>query len=70
MGQALLQRATNVENTKHKRKSRLTSINVLLRGQSNMIFLAEGNGYLASDNIVSEVHWLLGFDGVNDKVEL
>ena len=48
----------------------MTSINVLLRGQSNMIFLAEGNGYLASNNIVSEVQWLLGFDGVNDKVEL
>ena len=70
MGHALIQRTTNVENTKHKRKSRLTSINVLLRGQSNMIFLAEGNGYLASNNIVSEVQWLLGFDGVNDKVEL
>ncbi len=41
MGRALLQRAVNLENTKYKKRNRLTSINVLLRGQSNMIFLVD-----------------------------
>ncbi len=48
----------------------MTTINVMLRGQSNAIFFGDGNGYLSSTNMVSEVGRLLGFDGAIDKVQL
>jgi Ca2+-binding RTX toxin-like protein len=45
-------------------------LNVLVRGQSNAIFLMTTNGGAAGPALVQEVKRLLGFDGVNDRVNL
>ncbi|MGG5809989.1 calcium-binding protein [Falsiroseomonas sp. CW058] len=44
-------------------------LNLLVRGQSNAMFLMEYEGG-AGPALVSEVQRLLGFDGVNDRVRL
>ena len=45
-------------------------VNVLLRGQSNAIWLAEAQGWSGAGKLIGEVERLLGFDGVNDRVNL
>jgi hypothetical protein len=45
-------------------------LDLILRGQSNAILLAEQNHWAASGLLVKEVERLLGFDGVHDSVRL
>lgn len=45
-------------------------INLLVRGQSNAVFMMETNGGAVKDALPREVERLLGFDGVNDRVRL
>ncbi|HYZ33656.1 MAG TPA: hypothetical protein VE684_15405, partial [Crenalkalicoccus sp.] len=45
-------------------------LNALIRGQSNALYLIEGNGWAGYGEIVGRVQQLLGFDGVHDTVHL
>ena len=45
-------------------------INLLVRGQSNAVFMMETNGGAVKTALPREVERLLGFDGVNDRVRL
>lgn len=45
-------------------------LDLILRGQSNAAYLAELERFAGAGRLVTEVERLLGFDGVNDRVEL
>jgi len=45
-------------------------LNILVRGQSNAILLMESNNWASSGALYAEVSRLLGFDGVNDRINL
>jgi hypothetical protein len=45
-------------------------LNLLVRGQSNAILLMEAGGWAGHGALPAEVERLLGFDGVNDRVNL
>ena len=45
-------------------------LDLILRGQSNAILLAEGDHWAASGHLVNEVERLLGFDGEQNSVRL
>lgn len=45
-------------------------LQILVRGQSNAIFFAEGDGYAGIGRLIGEVQRLLGFDGVTDSVSV
>jgi hypothetical protein len=46
------------------------NINLLLRGQSNAFWLAEAEGGAGARKLIAEAERLLGFDGVNDRLNL
>jgi hypothetical protein len=45
-------------------------LNLLVRGQSNAVLLMEAGGWAGAGALTAEVERLLGFDGVNDRVNL
>lgn len=45
-------------------------LQILIRGQSNAIFFAEGDGWAGANRLIEEVQRLLGFDGVTDTVSV
>lgn len=45
-------------------------LQILVRGQSNAVLFAQGDGWAGAGRLTTEVERLLGFDGVNDKVTL
>jgi Ca2+-binding RTX toxin-like protein len=47
-----------------------TGINILLRGQSNLILLAESQSWVGTNTLRNEVGRLLGFDPATDKINI
>lgn len=45
-------------------------LDLILRGQSNAVLLAELEGWAGAGRLVAQVEELLGFDGANDRVRL
>ncbi|HWX49926.1 MAG TPA: hypothetical protein VNZ61_17910 [Roseomonas sp.] len=45
-------------------------LNILVRGQSNALVMMSADDFAGANALVSEVQRLLGFDGVNDRVNL
>ncbi|MGG5809988.1 calcium-binding protein [Falsiroseomonas sp. CW058] len=45
-------------------------LNLLVRGQSNAILMMDSNGWAGQAALQQEVQRLLGFDGVNDRVNI
>lgn len=51
-------------------KEQNTEINILLRGQSNLILLAENQSWVGTNTLRNEVGRLLGFDPATDKINI
>lgn len=45
-------------------------LQILIRGQSNAIYFAEGDGWAGANRLVADVQRLLGFDGVTETVSV